>query len=94
MPSGTKATHQLLTGLSILGESLQLPTKFAHLHNICIQVTAPGVSMPPSIPFCLGVSGEKLNCCYGCRFAKVVAYPPPTSLKNVVFNWLLFCFSL
>ncbi|KAH3873027.1 hypothetical protein DPMN_036252 [Dreissena polymorpha] len=64
-----------------------------HVLPICIQVTAPGVSRPPSLPFPFGVPCEGLPCCIGCRLAKGVAYPPPTSLKDVFFNWLLVCSS-
>ncbi|KAH3802976.1 hypothetical protein DPMN_156674 [Dreissena polymorpha] len=32
-------------------------------------------------------------CHIGYRLANGVAYPPPTSLKDVFFNWLLVCSS-
>ncbi|KAH3716275.1 hypothetical protein DPMN_058994 [Dreissena polymorpha] len=47
---------------------------------------------PPSLPYPLGVPCERLPCRIGCRLAKGVAYPPPTSLTDVFFNWLLLCF--
>ncbi|KAH3802977.1 hypothetical protein DPMN_156675 [Dreissena polymorpha] len=93
VPSGTKAANQLPPGVSVLGESLKLPPCLAHLLSICIQVPAPGVSRPPSLPFRLGVPCEGLPCHIGYRLANGVAYPPPTSLKDVFFNWLLVCSS-
>ncbi|KAH3736241.1 hypothetical protein DPMN_042847 [Dreissena polymorpha] len=87
------AANQLLPGIWVLGESLTLLPCVAHLFSICIQGTVPGVSRPPSLPFPLWVPCERLHFRIGCRLAKGVAYPPPTSLKDVFFNWLLFCSS-
>ncbi|KAH3804726.1 hypothetical protein DPMN_133014 [Dreissena polymorpha] len=61
--------------------------------RICIQVPAPGVSRPSSLPFPLGVPCKRLPRRIGFRLAKGVAYPPPTSLKNVFFNLMLLCSS-
>ncbi|KAH3730009.1 hypothetical protein DPMN_055988 [Dreissena polymorpha] len=88
------ATNLLSPCVSVLGECLQLPTCLAHLLGISIQVTAPGVSRPPSLHFPLGVPCERLSCLIGCRLAKGVAYTTPTSLKDIFFfNWLLLCSS-
>ncbi|KAH3692641.1 hypothetical protein DPMN_193795 [Dreissena polymorpha] len=65
------AANQLPPGVSVLGESLQLPPCLAYLPSICIQVTAPGVSRPPSLPFPLWIPYEGLLCRIGCRLAKV-----------------------
>ncbi|KAH3819726.1 hypothetical protein DPMN_121469 [Dreissena polymorpha] len=52
------------------------------------------MSRPPSLPLPLEVPCQRLPCRIGGgRLAKVVTYPPPTSLKGVFFNWLLLCSS-
>ncbi|KAH3738079.1 hypothetical protein DPMN_044691 [Dreissena polymorpha] len=51
---------QLSSGVSFLGEYLQLLSRLAHLLSIYIQVPAQVVSMPPSLPFSLGVPCERL----------------------------------
>ncbi|KAH3691876.1 hypothetical protein DPMN_191054 [Dreissena polymorpha] len=92
IPSWT--VNQLPPSVLVLGEYLKLPPCLAHLLSICIQVPVPGVSRPPSLPFSLGVPCERLPRRSECTLAKGVAYPSPTSLKDVFFNWLLLCSSL
>jgi hypothetical protein len=43
------------------------------------QISAPGVTRPPSLPLSLGIPSERLSCDVGCRFAKGVANPSPPS---------------
>ncbi|KAH3825898.1 hypothetical protein DPMN_127783 [Dreissena polymorpha] len=50
-------------------------------------------SGPLSLTFHFGVSGERLPRRIGCRLAKGVVYPMPTSLNDVFFNGLLLCSS-
>jgi hypothetical protein len=46
----------------VLGESLQLSPRLAHLLGVSIQVlVVPGVSRPPSLPLSLGIPSEGLS---------------------------------
>lgn len=61
-----------------------------HPLQVCLHFTVPGVSWSVPLPPPLRVPGEGLPCDAVCRPAKDMSNPPPTSLTDVIFHWLLF----
>ncbi|KAH3787933.1 hypothetical protein DPMN_166060 [Dreissena polymorpha] len=51
VPPWTNSTEELHLGVSVVGESLHLSLRLAHLLGIFIHVSATGVSRPASFPF-------------------------------------------
>lgn len=73
------------------GQFLQLSPCMASSIHICLQITAPGVSWSASFPFPLWIPKEGMSCGAGCRLAKSVTIPSPTSSEDFFLCRLLSC---